>query len=33
MLDQDDNFLLISMSILIACFLDNVWILLGEDAC
>ena len=31
MLDQYDNFL-ISLSILITCLLDNVWILLGEVA-
>ena len=29
-LDQDDNFNLISLSILITCLLDNVWILWGE---
>ena len=28
MLNQDNNFYLISLSILIACLLDNVWILL-----
>ena len=30
MLDQDNNFYLISLSILITCLLDNLWILLGE---
>ena len=32
MLDQDDNFYLKSLSILIMCLLDNVLILLGEVA-
>ena len=27
MLDQDDNFYLISLSILVTCLKDNVWIL------
>ena len=30
MLDQDKNFLLISVIILITCLLDNVWISWGE---
>ena len=30
MLDQDNNFYLISLSILVTFFLDNVWILLEE---
>ena len=30
MLDQDKNFLLISLIILITCLLDNVWISWGE---
>ena len=29
-LDQDTNFDLISLGILITCLLDNVWILQGE---
>ena len=29
-LDQDNNFYLISLSILMTCLLDNVWILQGE---
>ena len=33
MLDQDKNFFLISLSVLITCLLDNAWILLGEVAC
>ena len=33
MLDQNNNFYLISLSILITCLLDNVWILLGEVPC
>ena len=33
MLDQDNNFYLISLSILITCLLDKVWILLGEVPC
>ena len=33
MLDQDNNFYLISLSILITCLLDNVWILQGEVTC
>ena len=33
MLDQDINFYLISLSLLITCLLDNVWILLGEVTC
>ena len=33
MLDQDNNFNLISLSILITCLLDKVWILLGEVPC
>ena len=32
MLNQDNSFYLISLSILIACLLDNVWILLWEVA-
>ena len=32
-LDQDDNFYLMSLSILINNLLDNVWILEGEVAC
>ena len=32
-LDQDNNFYLISLSILITCLLDNLWILLGEVTC
>ena len=32
MLDQDENFM-ISLSILITCLLDNLWILKGEVAC
>ena len=32
MLDQDKNFLLISLIILITCLLDNVWISWGEIA-
>ena len=32
MLDQDNNYL-ISLSILITCLLDYVWILLGEVIC
>ena len=30
MLDQDDNFYLICLSILITCLLDNEWMLWGE---
>ena len=30
MLDQVNNFFLISLRFLIICFLDNEWILLGE---
>ena len=30
MLDQDNNFFLISLSILVTCWLDNVRILQGE---
>ena len=30
MLDQDNNFYLISLSILMTCLLDNLWILWGE---
>ena len=30
MLDQDNNFQLMSLSILITCLLDNMWIVLGE---
>ena len=33
MLDQDRKFYLISLSILIACLLDNVEILWGEVTC
>ena len=33
MLDQDDNFDMISLSILITCLLDNVYKLQGEVAC
>ena len=33
MLDQDIKFYLISLSLLITCLLDNVWILLGEVTC
>ena len=33
MLDQNNNFYLISLSILITCLLDNIWILLGEVTC
>ena len=33
MLDQDNNFFLISLSILITCLLSNVWILLGKVIC
>ena len=33
MLDQNKNFYLISLSILITCLLDNIWILLGEVPC
>ena len=32
-LDQDDNFYLIGLSILINNLLDNVWILEGKVAC
>ena len=32
-LDQDNNLYLISLSILITCLLDNVWILKGEVTC
>ena len=31
-LDQDNNFYLISLSILITCLLDNVWIKYGEKS-
>ena len=31
--DQDNNFYLISLCILITCLLDNVWILQGEVTC
>ena len=30
MFDNDNNFSLISLTILITCLLDNVWILRGE---
>ena len=30
MFDQDNNFYLINLSILVTCLLDNVWILQGE---
>ena len=30
---EQNNFYLISLSILITCLLDNVWILLGEVTC
>ena len=30
MLDQDNNLYLISLSILITCLLNTVWILMGE---
>ena len=30
MFDQDNNFYLISLSILVTCLLDNVWILKGD---
>ena len=30
MLDQDNNFYLISMSILVTCSLENVWLLKGK---
>ena len=33
MLDQDNNIYVISLSILITCLLDNVWILWGEVTC
>ena len=33
MLDQDNNFYLISLNILVACLLDNVRILWGEVSC
>ena len=33
MLDQDDNFYLISLSILVTCLSDNIWILLGDNTC
>ena len=33
MLDQDDNFYLISLSILITCMLDGLWIFWGEVTC
>ena len=33
MLDQDNNFYLISLSILNTCLLNNVWTLLGEVPC
>ena len=33
MLDQDIKFYPISLSLLITCLLDNVWILLGEVTC
>ena len=32
MLDQDDNFDMISLSILITCLLENVYLLYGEVA-
>ena len=32
-LDQDDNLYLISLNILIACLLDDLWILQGEVTC
>ena len=31
MLNQDNNFYLISLSILVTCLLDNVWISWGEE--
>ena len=33
MLDQDNNYYLISLNILITCLLDNVWISLKEVTC
>ena len=30
MLDQDDNFYPISMSVLVTCSLENVWLLKGK---
>ena len=33
MFDQDNNFYLINLSILVTCLLDNVWILQGEVTC
>ena len=33
MLDQDSSFYLISLNFLMTCFLNNVWILLGEVSC
>ena len=33
MLDQDSNFYLIHLSLLITCLLNNVWVLLGEVTC
>ena len=33
MLDQDNNFNLIHLSILITCLLDSEWILKGEVTC
>ena len=32
-LDQGNNFYLISLSILITCLLDNVWVFKGEITC
>ena len=32
-LDQDVNFYLISLSILITCSLDHVWMSEGDDTC
>ena len=33
MSDQDNNFYIISLSIVVACLQDNLWILLGEVTC
>ena len=33
LVSDQDNFYLISLSILISCLLDNVWILQGEVTC
>ena len=33
MLDQDNNFYLVHLSILFTCLLDSAWMLLGEVTC